>query len=285
MVVSFTAQRLLLRALFHQTEDSFGSYIYNDEQKIMVVGDGVTRDPCLKLPNTENNLGKLLFVAKYKKNSPAKIASQIFVNEFKKTLIETRPEKRDESIVREAFRKANKEIAKWNEVNIKSPDYLVNDLAGCVGSGITYNKNFLIYGFIADCGIAVYDSNGDLKFKTEDDGPSKHDAVMTKELKDRGLTWRDSEFRKTVREKFRNKPDNPNSYGVLTGESAANYYVNIGRMEVKPKEHIIVFTDGLEKIINSGEFIDEIKQGNFSGMLNVCKKRVKSEGTLVYSRV
>ena len=124
-----------------------------------------------------------------------------------------------------------------------------------------------------------------VKFKTEDDGPSKHDAVMTKELKDRGLTWRDSEFRKTVREKFRNKPDNPNSYGVLTGESAANYYVNIGRMEVKPKEHIIVFTDGLEKIINSGEFIDEIKQGNFSGMLNVCKKRVKSEGTLVYSRV
>ncbi len=285
MVVKFTAQKFVLRALLHKPEDSFGSYTYNDEQKIMVVGDGVTRDPCLKLPDTSTDLGKLLFLSRYPRMSPARIASEIFVREFKKTMIETRPKDRDERAIREGFRRANEEIERWNKRNIPNPDYLVDDFAGCVGSGLSYYNGVLTYGFISDCGIAVYDSQGNLKFKTDDDGPSKYDEAMTKNLKIRGLTWRDSEFRRTIRRDFRNKPDSPNSYGVLTGEREAMTYVHNGRIEVRPREHIAVFSDGLVDIIQSGEFIDMLKQGNFSGMEKVCKKRVKTEGTLVYSRV
>ncbi len=285
MVVNFTAQRLALRALFHEPEDYFGSYCYDNEQKIMVASDGVTRDPCLRLPDTSKLLGKLLFLAKYPHPSPARIASETFVKEFKKTLIQTRPRDRDERAIREAFRRANEEIARWNKENIPNPDYLVNDFAGCVGAGLSYNNGLVTYGFMADPGIAVYDEKGNLRFKTDDDGPSKHDDFMTKELKSQGLTWRDAEFRRVIRRDFRNKPDNTHSYGVLTGEREAMYYVRTGTIEVRPGEHIAVFTDGLVDIIQSGEFIDALKQGDFSQMFKVCKKRVKSEGTLVYSRV
>ena len=60
------------------------------------------------------------------------------------------------------------------------------------------------------------------------------------------------------------------------------HYVRTATAEIKPNEHLIVYTDGLEPIIFSSEFADKLRQRNFKGLENLCKQRVRTEGTLIY---
>ena len=109
------------------------------------------------------------------------------MSEFERSLVNT---------LNTAFREANKRIGKWNKEHMPSPDYVTNDLAGCVASGATLNKNLVYLGFICDCGVAIFDEKGELRFRTESEGPGKYHEYIWQDKRLEEKEWRNPEARK-----------------------------------------------------------------------------------------
>lgn len=274
MIKGFTAENWKLKLLNHPLEDS---YSINNGGKIIAVADGVTRDPMEYLQN--GLLGKLNFALNYPKISPAKIASDIFCEIFPSVLKDF--DVKDERAILESFNEANKKIRSWNSQNIPNTDYLMNDFAGCVASGISEQNGAVSWGYLTDCGIAIFDKNGNLRFKTEDESPHRLDEYFWQDKQIKGKSWNQPEVRKRIRSHYRNNPDEKHSFGVLTGEENAMDYVRTGSWEINPGEFLLVYTDGLEPIIFSENFSNKLKQNDFEGLEKLCKQKVKTEGTLV----
>jgi len=279
MIKGFSARNWKLRLMGHPSEDS---YSIDEKNRIFSVADGVTRDPLLYLPDITTLGGKLKFARSYPKQSPAKMSADIFCNVFPIVLSDFRD--KDENAVRVAFGESNKKIGEWNKNNIPCPNYLLNDFAGCVSAGVSIEKGVINWGYLTDCGVTIFDKNGDIRFRTENQGPDKYDKNIRKDKRLTGLDWRNPRAREVIRKYYRNNPKEENSFGVLTGEETAMHYVRTGRKEIMPEEYLIVYSDGLEPIIFSGQFADKIREQNIRGIEKLCKRNVKTEGTLIISR-
>ncbi|MEN9626252.1 MAG: hypothetical protein RL557_580 [archaeon] len=289
MICGFTARNWKLKAAFMPTEESLS---IDTENGIFSVADGVTRDPCEYLPDTDTLWGKLKFAARYPRPSPAKHAADIFTKYSCEHLLEYDKNNRNEESIQNAFVAANKEISRYKKRKMKSIDYLVNDHPGCVAALASVQDHVVTYGYIADAGLAFFDCFGTPLSKTEDDGPSKYHENIWKDAALRGLTWRDPAAREFIRRTYRNNPDQLNSFGVLTGEDSANYYVRTGRFELSPDgfappTNLVLYTDGLAHAIYSPQFVPLLKCNavNIPTMERFCNKKVKSEGTLIYACV
>ncbi|MBI2451498.1 hypothetical protein HYV50_00295 [Candidatus Pacearchaeota archaeon] len=279
MTEGFTVENWKLRLMRKPVEDAFG---FDNMSKIMAVADGVTRDPFEDLHNVGTLMGKIDFLLNYPKPSPAKVASNILVETFRIALIDYYELNRNEKAIRKAFDEANKEIRNWNGRNISNADYLTNDFAGCVAAGICRLSDVFSFGYLTDAGIAVFDLLGNLKFRTENQGPDKHDKYIWQDKRLQGIDWRNPEARRIVRRDYRNNPKEEHSFGVLTGEDSAMNYVRTGTQELRGDDILVVYTDGLESTIFSGEFSDLIRRKNIKGIEKLCKKKVRTEGTIVY---
>ncbi|MDP2649773.1 MAG: hypothetical protein Q8P10_02925 [bacterium] len=279
MTNGFIASNKKKKIAFMPTEDSFS---IDSKNGILAVADGVTRDPYEFLPDMKTLMGKIRFSFGYPRPSPAKIASDIFTQTFPLVLRDYELANRDENAIRKAFEEANKKIGEWNAQNMPNPDYVLRDFAGCVASGTQLNKGLVYLGFLTDCGVAIFDEKGNLRFRTENQGPDKHDKYIWQDEKLQKIDWKNPEARRIVRRDYRNNPSEEHSFGVLTGEETAMHYVKTATQEIKPNESLIVYSDGLEPIIFSGEFADKLRQKDVKGLENICKQRVKTEGTLIY---
>ena len=189
---------------------------------------------------------------------------------------------RGEKAIRTAFGEANKRILKWNMRNVPNPDYVLKDFAGCVASGTSLNNDLVYLGFLTDCGVAIFDEMGNLRFRTENQGPDKYHKHIWQDERLQTMDWKNPEARIIVRRDYRNNPSEKNSFGVLTGEETAMDYVRTMTQEIKPNEHLIIYTDGLEPVIFSGEFADKLRQKDVKGLEKLCKQKVRTEGTLIY---
>ncbi len=273
MIHGFTVENWRLKLFKHPVEDS---YSIDSKNKILAVSDGVTRDPA-------EHLSKLKVVLQYPNPSPAKISADIFTQTFPLVLKDYNENNKEEKAIRSAFEEANKRIGKWNNQNMQNPDYVTRDFAGCVASG-TLGKNELIYwGYLTDCGVAIFEDNGNLRFRTENQGPDKHDEYIWKDERLRKIGWVNPEARRIVRRDYRNNPSELHSFGVLTGEETAMHYVRTGTNELKPNEYLIVYTDGLESTIFSNDFSDALRKKDVRKLEKLCRKKVRTEGTLIYS--
>lgn len=261
------------------TEDSFSTGIIVKDK--LCVADGVTRDPFEVLPDLKTLRGQFQFAWNYPKPSPAKVAADIFTSTIPFVLKDYFPQNRNEFAVYESFKEANHEIREWNNKNIPCVDYLVNDFAGCVGACAAVVGDVVYYGFITDSGIAVFNEEGNLQMRTENQGPNKHDKYIWQDERLKDTSWRNPEVRKIIRSEYRNKSYQEHSFGVLTGEENAMEYVRTGKWEISRGENLFVYTDGLEKTIYSPEFSKAIRDGNESDLFNLCQRQVKSEGTMI----
>lgn len=276
MVKGFTATNWKKRIAMIPTEDS---YNFDYKNCIFSVADGVTRDPCEKLPNARTLFGGMAFSLNYPRPSPAKIAADIFTRTFQEVMRDYMPKNRNEKAIRKAFGQSNWKIKKWNYEHISKPDYAMMDFAGCVAAGAVENPEIISLGFIADCGVAIFDEKGNLLFKTRNEGPDG--KFFSQLMKSKNLTWNDVEARKIIRKDYRNN-GKKHSYGVLTGEEKAMDYVKTFSHDLKLMEHLMVYSDGLEDIIFSGKFADKLRQSDFRGIEKLCRQEVKTEGTLVH---
>lgn len=279
MAKGFIAENWKLRVMKHPVEDA---YSIDRDNGIIAVADGVTRDPMVYLPNMGSLRGKLGFLWNYPKQSPARKSSEIFVETFPLVLRDYAETNRDEKAVRNAFEEVNNRIKDWNQQHIPNPDYVMNDFAGCVAAGTSRSYGNISFGFLTDSGVAIFDANGELRFRTENQGPDKHDKYIWQDERLQDIEWRNPEARRIIRRDYRNNPSEEHSFGVLTGQPEALHYVRTGTQELRPGDSLIVYTDGLEHTIFSGEFSELIRKGDVESIEKLCKRNVRTEGTLVY---
>lgn len=278
IIKAFTKHNPKFRAYGHSEEDSYKYSIENDNI-VIAVADGVTRDPIgiKQFPENPNRETIKEIMKKYPTPSPAKIAADLFCESVIKKL--KTPSVKS---VKASIKYANKRIQLLNKKNNPCPDYLENDFWACVGVCGVVHKNFLYYGYICDCGLCVFSKDGKLKFITEDDGPSKRDSDIWNSSLLKGKKWYDSEARKIIRSCFRNNPQEKHSYGAFTGEETALHFIRINAIELEKNDFIFFFTDGMQPIVTFSTFNPKNIFGNLEEYAEKNSERIGgSEGTLV----
>jgi hypothetical protein len=271
MITGFTVKNWL------NLKPNEDSYLFCEPDGLIAVADGITRDPKNMpiLPDSKLNLWAWhKFFKNYPNPSPAKEIADIFCDVAIDTLI-FHP-----SDILQAFEIGNRATKLRNRMDNPNPDYLENDFYGCVAALASIQNGILSWGYIADCGICMYDKDGELidKNKTIDKGPSKE---LNDFLKENGISFRTPEGRRFVRRDCRNNIANELAYGALTGESVAMHYVKTGQWEIKPGNTVAVYSDGLNHVLEDGMFIDKVRKKDIEGIRKVCQKKVKTEGTMV----
>ena len=206
-----------------------------------IVADGITRDPIgvsdLSVCSNEE------FLEKYPKPSGAELAAKTICDTFSKT----------NGSLMEKLIKCNESVRKLNNKYILKCDYLENDYYGAVASCINIKNNILDYAYICDCGVAVFDKNGDLIFKTDDDMEK-----VNKYFDTGSFTWNQPEARVIVRKNYRNKPNNEYSYGAITGESEFEYYLKEGSLKLNNSDIVIVYSDGFSNYLFDKDFYNNL---------------------------
>lgn len=251
-ILAFTKQKSDVK---HPIEDSF-KYLLDKDKRIFAVADGITRD-------LVNN--------KYPKPSPAKIAADLFCSSFLK---------------RQSLKFVNDETRKLNRNNNPTPDYLENDFWACVGVGGVIKSYKLYYEFIADCGLAIFDKKGRLKFKIPNEGPNSKGSIDERVRKKYNTSFNEPKGRKVIRSKYRNNPKEALAYGALTGEKNAEHYIKKGEESLEKGDYVLFYSDGVVPIVFSDDF-------NISKQFNYLEKYFDrnleriggAEGTLVAIRL
>ena len=165
-----------------------------------------------------------------------------------------------------------------NEKCINKCDYLENDYYGTVASCVSIEDNILNYAYICDCGVIVYDKNGNVKFKTEDDKELYSDPYINKI----GIPWNLPEARKIVRNEYRNNLNNIIdgkcvSYGALTGEESAVSFIRSGQLKLEDGDIIIVYSDGFSYYLAEDELINNIINFNKDNFENYVEEKSKED--------
>lgn len=262
-IIAFTKKNPNYRIRGHPEEDSF-KYHKNKNKIIIAVADGETRD---------------LVDGKYLKLSPAKKAADLFCKSFVTYLEKLKPNK---AFIRKAFRYSNDLIRKLNKKNNPNPNYLENDFWACVAVGGVIENSQLCYGFIADCGVAIFDKNGKLRFRTPDEGANKDDSIDKDVARRYKTSFGEDKGRRIIRSEYRNNPSNPISCGSLTGEKSAMSYVRTGSIKINDGDYIVFYSDGFARILYSNDFdISRKFNGSEKYVSQHLDKIDGGEGTLV----
>ena len=242
-------------------------YFASDREAI--VADGITRDP-IRISDFSKYSNKE-FLEKYPRPSGAELAAKEVCKSFSES---------NGTLVNRLI-EANKSVKKLNDENIDECDYLENDYYGTVASCISIEDNILNYAYICDCGVIVYDKNGKIKFKTEDDKELYSDPYIDKI----GIPWNLPEARVIVRRDYRNNinnivDDKCVSYGALTGEDSAINFIRSGQLEIEDGDIIIVYSDGFTNFLSDKEFINNIINFNNS----IFEKYVEDKSNSNYEK-
>jgi len=239
------------------------------DDKIFCVADGVMRDPISPKDFTGKSIEEIL--KKYPNPSGAKLAADVFCKNFIKSL---RTEKiKNTKNVKKAFIQGNKAIAQLNKNYIKKVDYLANDYFGCVISGGVIKNKKLYWGAICDCGIRVYDKSGKIKFKTPN-WMKTFETYENKYIRKKNFDWSLPQYRKLIRSEYRNNikkifNNKLISFGVLTGEKEAEYFMEFGKVDLTKGDLIVFYTDGFENTVKHSKFFDVI----YNPSEGITKKR------------
>lgn len=264
--------------------------IKETEEIVLSIADGVTKD-CKNGEVADKSLKGLKNIAMHYPNpSPAFFAAHTFCYTITSQLsnILNPPEPTD---IKNSFKLANNYIKNlWPFSEI---DFLANDYPGCTAATCVYDKetNLISWGFISDCGLALFDANGNLKERTPNQGPhsKEKNSFLEKVVKIHG-GWTNSEARKQIRSMYRNNPYHEAGFGVLTGQPEALKFVNVGTWNAKPGDHLFLYTDGMENTIYSPNSVQILKQDRaeeqtFKHLVKLGKKEVKTEGTIIYHQI
>lgn len=231
------------------------------EDNIFCVADGVTRDSIYgeSIPYPKNKQEVEEWIKVYPNPSGAYEAAKICAESFVEKLLEY-DKKIDENVILDAIRIANNKIAKINEN--RKIDYLANDLFCCVAVGGCIIENTLYCFSIGDCHITAFDENFNIKFNTINNHKQFEDylEIYSKENK---YDWNNPKDRVMVRRDFRNKPgklynNKEISFGVLSGEKAAEHYIDVYKVDLSQIKYICAYSDGCEPFFETKEIAKKI---------------------------
>lgn len=235
------------------------------EKNIFCVSDGVTRDSIygkpLKYPQNEEEARHWIEV--YPNPSGVYQAAKICADDFIKYMSEKNKEDVNENSILDVVKKVNKNIQKINQG--RKIDYLANDLFCCVAVGGYILNNYLYCFSIGDCHIKVLDSQFNTIFATNNNHKQFEDYLYNVYCKNKEYNWKKDEDRVMVRKDYRNKPNvkyqgKDVSFGVLSGEVEAEYYIDTYKVELENAKYICAYSDGCEKFLNEKEHIKKVME-------------------------
>ena len=218
-------------------------------QNIAVVADGITRDPVgIAFDEAAKDFNEA--VKHYPRPSGAMLAAKEVTDTFQNNFMGN---------LSEAMILANENIRKLNEKYIPKCDYLQNDFYGTVASAAFIENHLLHYSYICDCGVIVYDKNGNIIFQTEDEF-EKNTRPFLNQIP---YPWTDDQARIITRRDYRNNLNMIHdgkcvSYGALTGEKSAESFIREGTFHLHEGDTVIVYSDGLFHFLHNPEFIQLI---------------------------
>lgn len=218
-------------------------------EKVAVVADGITRDPIgISLVEATKNPQK--GVKHYPRPSGAELAAKEVAATFEHNFTGN---------LKETMILANNNIKLLNEKYVPVCDYLENDYYGTVAAAAFIENHVLHYSYICDCGIIVYDKNGKIIFQTEDELEKNTRPFLNKIP----YPWEDDRSRIITRRDYRNNLNMINdgkcvSYGALTGEDSAKFFIREGMLPLKNDNVVIVYSDGFFNYLRDSQFIEQI---------------------------
>lgn len=239
---------------------------YYAKDNIAIVADGITTDPGGVTDLSEYSFEEL--IKRYPRPSGAELASKEIINTFRNSTT---------SSLKERLIECNKAVKKLNNKYIKKCDYLQNDYYGAVASCCKIQKQSLEYAYICDCGIIIYNKDGEIKFQTENDKEVYSDPYINNIR----IPWNKKEARVIVRRDFRNNISNIKnkrciSYGPLQGEDSAEKFIRCGKVNLDKEDIILVYSDGFINLLHEEKFINQIlyfKRNRFEQFIQGISKK------------
>lgn len=160
-----------------------------------------------------------------------------------------------------AFDDANQKIKELNirEGMDKNLNYVEYDWFDTVGIAAIIENNKLFYGFVGDCGLAIFDKNNKNKFQTKD-MVQPAVARFVKQFEKHGRIEK-RERTKIIHCDFRNNP-NKKGYGSFSGEEGVKNYYKFGSKKLKTGDLVVLFSDGVFWLLKDKAFLQILRGQN-----------------------
>ena len=241
------------------------------DEKCAIVADWVTRDP-IWLPDF-SGVSLSDFINNYPRPSWWALAAEKAVQAFKDNF----NVKLDDRLL-----VCNREIQKLNDELNPGVDYLENDYFATVVAAIEIEDLKMFYSYICDCGVIVYDNNWKIKFHTDDCKKMYSDKYIDKYMESKWLKWASPQARFDIRKYFRNNIENIQngncvSYGCLTGEDNAKFFIRNWCVSLDVGDYIIVYSDGFSWFLHDEDFINQIIHFNEKELDSFIEIKSKSD--------
>ena len=176
----------------------------------------------------------------------------------------------------------NKDIFKINQN--REIDYLANDYYGCVAVGGYISSNMLYCFSIGDSHIVALDENGNIQFETINNHKPFENYLENVYSKQNQFDWNNATDRMMVRRDYRNKPEmkyqgKDISFGVLTGEKEAEYYIDTYAIDLTNIKYICAYSDGCEPYFREKSIINKILKEP-----EIIEREGKERTLIIYER-
>lgn len=220
---------------------------FNTGNQIFCVADGITRDltdgTATPYPKTLDEIENIM--KKYPNPSGAYMAAKICCDKFIEYIDSC--QKIDEKNLLEIIKKVNSDILVINKN--REINYLSEDLYACEAAGGKIVGNYLYCFSVGDCHITLLDENLNKVFDTS--SIDSFAQYCQDHLDKLNFNWEHHEFRYMIRRFFRNNPSLKENckditYGALSGEKNAEYYINIYKLDLQNVKYICNYSDGCE---------------------------------------
>lgn len=256
----------------HFQQEDKGDFTITETNIALVACDGVTRDAQVteleevnlgfmeahRLPSYLNHLDLVeKWMKKVPNPSPAMIASVVFSRAF--VSIDQAEAPNFPSIQR-AFIRGNRMVDNANQIlglTHENSNYLDKVPGACFAAGVLIDLVFspkLFYGFIGDCGLAVYSKYGVCKFISHDQVAAAQQLSI-----DTHTPWEDPHWRILANRFLVNGPTNLEyngdqlTYGLADGSPNLMNHLELGRVDLSRGDWVIVYTDGATPFVQGDE--------------------------------
>lgn len=257
---------------------------YVAKEDMFCVADGVTRDSIKgeAVPYPKNEEEAREWIKTYPNPSGAYESAKICANQFVKYLQESDLQNISRETILEIVKRVNKDISEINQN--REIDYLANDYYGCVAVGGYISSNMLYCFSIGDSHIMALDENGNIQFETINNHKPFENYLENVYSKQNQYDWNNPKDRIMVRRDYRNKPEmkyqgKDISFGVLTGEKEAEYYIDTYAIDLTNIKYICAYSDGCEPYFREKSIINNILKEP-----EIIEREGKERTLIIYER-
>ncbi|MDO8265001.1 MAG: protein phosphatase 2C domain-containing protein [Candidatus Parcubacteria bacterium] len=154
-------------------------------------------------------------------------------------------------------------------------DYFVYDYFDTVGIVGFILQGVLYYGYVGDCGMAVFDKNNNLKFLTTNQVAPINNIIAPGQYPN----WEEkteAEKTKILHKEFRNNISGP-GYGSFSGEEGVKHHYIIESLRPELGDLIIFYSDGFFPYFQFPEFLEIIRRKDNNALYELSIQKARED--------